>query len=644
MVSVQIYGTDIFLETTDSNITYIKTAGDLGEITTVNSSYSWSMKFPKSPNNTQVLDSLGLVGSTSRKPYEKVYVNLLDNGYPIVIKGLLNIKETNDNYNIYIQEGFIDFLKDINVDTIGEDLDVSPLNHTRNLATIVNSLSLSLPYAYLISDVNGAYLPNENDTTNLDPRYMSPYANVGFIWDLIFSTYGWTYTMNDQVNQSINDYWMSYPSEIVFDDSAGVEIADLGLTNGLAIRDSGPALIWSVPLPNRIIDANYILPSNLSSINYIIQETGNYEITFGSRGNVILEDYNSNVRQVIYLNRFYINGVKVQNGADSGGDLTTFQAQLFQGDVLTLKVYTPQTAPYTTVNIHQAVVKVSYLNQGQVDFTKALIKYKISDFLKEIMIREALTPFVDAENKHIEFLTLTERVGADSVNWTDKYSKRISETYLYKDYAQNNYLVHKYENDVDDYNNGNLFISNLNLEEEKDIFVSKSFSPSNELRPFEYNNVEYQVPRLPMFEVEVSEDKDTGNLIGTYKFLKDRFFFVKSVQSTRDIYIDTSLVSTPPLVSLSGVTFSDIVADEYENFNRISDDAKVHTIELALSLMDILTLDLRKIYYFEQEGSFYILNSLSYKTGQKCKGVFLKVQPLERNRAFSNAFSGAFSI
>src|SRR5690606_3688676 len=175
MVTVQLY-TGQILEAKYADITYVKTAGDLGELTSVNSSYSWTMKFPKTPQNTQALDGLGLVGSGSRRPYEKIYCNLLDNGYPIAIKGLLNVKETREDYNIFIQEGFVDFLKDIKNSTIGESLDLSELDHTRNYESIVGSFGLNLPYAYLVADVNGGYLLNEANTTNLDPNYMAPYA------------------------------------------------------------------------------------------------------------------------------------------------------------------------------------------------------------------------------------------------------------------------------------------------------------------------------------------------------------------------------------------------------------------------------------------------------------------------------------
>ena len=75
-------------------------------------------------------------------------------------------------------------------------------------------------------------------------------------------------------------------------------------------------------------------------------------------------------------------------------------------------------------------LNIHYLVQGEVSFTQALIKYKLSDFIKEVMTREALTPFVDSIN-NIEFLTLDERLGYEFVDWSHMYVKRTSETYLY---------------------------------------------------------------------------------------------------------------------------------------------------------------------------------------------------------------------
>ena len=145
-----------------------------------------------------------------------------------------------------------------------------------------------------------------------------------------------------------------------------------------------------------------------------------------------------------------------------------------------------------------------------------------------------------------------------------------------------------------------------------------------------------------MFEVEVSEED--GQLIGTYKHLKDRFFFVRYQPSSRDIYIDNVLAQNVPFVSINGTIFRDIVTSKYPDFFRMAFDAKVHEIEVTPALSDVLHLDLRKIYYFGQEAAFYILNKLTYNTGSPSKGEFLKIEPRPKEAAFSNGFSNAFNI
>lgn len=44
-----------------------------------------------------------------------------------------------------------------------------------------------------------------------------------------------------------------------------------------------------------------------------------------------------------------------------------------------------------------------------------------------------------------------------------------------------------------------------------------------------------------------------------------------------------------------------------------------------MSLSDILFLDLKHLYYFEQQASFYLLNKIKYETGKTTLGEFLKV-------------------
>lgn len=640
MVTIQIYDTGQVLEAIDADITYIKVSGDLADITTINSSYSWSMKFPKNPNNTQVLEGLGLVGSGSTSPYRKIYCNLLDNGYPIAVKALLNVKATNaDSYDIFIQEGFIDFQKDITNDTLGEALDLSELDHTRDINTITNSFALNLPYAYLISDVNGGYKANVNNTTNLDPQYMAPFANVGYLWDLIFSTYGWNFTIAPDVRISLNSTWMSYPSEIVYDDSNPLEVANVSATNVQARPLSRSNQV--IPLPSGILDSAYV--TRIGADEFRVVADGNYTVSFGSTGIVYLEDRYGNRRTTRYTNRLYVNGQFVASGETSdAGTTRQVQIQFHQGDVVSLHATPFTTDQDTLVSVDQATLTIGVISQGEVSFTSALIKYKVVDFIKEIMVREALTSFVDVESKTIKFLTLNERLDAEVVDWSDKYVSRTNETYLYRDYAQQNYFRHKYSSEFEDFNDGVLNVPNENLDEEATIYQSNSFSPDENFSTFVSNGDEYPITRLPMFEVEV---KEVGGAIDlNYKFIKDRFFFVKSQQSERQIYIDGNLQNGYPSVSADSSTFKNIFFTKYSSFRLLSEQAKVHEIELALSVADIIHLDLSKRYRFDNEAAIYILNRLKWKSGAITTGEFIMARPQDLDHSFSNAFSNAFRI
>lgn len=644
MVTIQIYDTGQVLEAIDADITYIKVAGDLADITTINSSYSWNMKFPKNPNNTQVLEGLGLVGSGSTSPYRKIYCNLLDNGYPIAVKALLNVKATNaDSYDIFIQEGFIDFQKDIANDTLGEALDLSELDHIRNVNTITDSFALNLPYAYLISDVNGGYLNNINNTTNLNPKYMAPFANVGHLWDLIFEHYGWNFTIAPNVRISLNATWMSYPSEIVYDDSDPLEVANLSGTDvrGRPVGGIGNRQDQVIPLPSGTLDSSYLVRQGGDEFRVLVD--GNYIIAFGSNGIVRLEDQYGNRRTTGYTNRIYINGqLAVSGGNNTSGEIRQAQLQLHQGDVIRLQARAFTTEIDTSVDVDYATLTLGVLSQGEVSFTSALIKYKVVDFIKEIMVREALTSFVDVESKTIKFLTLNERMDAEVEDWSSRYVSRVNETYLYRDYAQQNYFRHKYSSEFEDFNDGVLNVPNENLDEEATVYQSNSFSPDENFSTFVSNGDEYPITRLPMFEANVKET--AGAIEIEYKFLKDRFFFVKSSQSTRNIYIDNNLQNGYPSVQVGDSVFKNIFFTKYENFNLLSQQAKVHEIELALSVADIIHLDLSKRYRFDNEAAIYILNRLKWKSGAIITGEFIMARPQDINHSFSNAFSNAFRI
>src|SRR5690606_38037597 len=186
MVELIINGQYVDLKST--GVKYVKQVNDLADVTTVNTSYSYSLKVSKTPNNTKIFKGLGIVGDTSRIPYTKNRTQLIDNGAMIVSNGVSTIKETDDDYKVVVQDGIIDFFRAIENKTIGTDLDLSELSHTKNAANIVASFT-NPDYRYLISEYNGKTI---KDGT-LNPDYQVPSINQMYIFEKIMAYAGYTY-------------------------------------------------------------------------------------------------------------------------------------------------------------------------------------------------------------------------------------------------------------------------------------------------------------------------------------------------------------------------------------------------------------------------------------------------------------------
>src|SRR5690606_14277641 len=139
MVELRINGQSVDLSL--ARVKYVKQANDLADVTTVNTSYSYSLTVPKTPNNTRIFKGLGIVGDTSRIPYTKNRTELIHNGAMIVSNGVSTVKETGDTYKVVVQDGIIDFFRAIENKTIGKDLDISELSHTKNATNIVASFT-----------------------------------------------------------------------------------------------------------------------------------------------------------------------------------------------------------------------------------------------------------------------------------------------------------------------------------------------------------------------------------------------------------------------------------------------------------------------------------------------------------------------
>ena len=252
-------------------------------------------------------------------------------------------------------------------------------------------------------------------------------------------------------------------------------------------------------------------------------------------------------------------------------------------------------------------------------------------------MRFALTPFIDVENKHIKFLTLSERINTNNVkDWTDKFIKRTDENYIYKDYAQRNWLKHKYNDENATFNNGFLSVSNQTLQPQKDLYSSKFYSFNNEITSF-YDS-DFTNNSFPIWNREIKEtiNNDTTPPTKTYdvnyKGLSNRFYFIRRKILPKTINIGSQLLrieetaNDVAIVDTKNLSYSSVI-NNYKDFVKVLNDTRIHEIELFLNINDLLDLDLESLYYFSQENQYYILNRITIDlTNNINKGEFIRVK------------------
>ena len=413
MVTVQIIGTDDELDLLDGRVTYVKQAADIGEITKVNTSYSWGMKFPKTPNNTRILEGLGIAGDTSTAPYRKIYCNILDNGLPIVNKGLLKIRGTEgDEYKAYVQDGIIDFFTDISTDKISDVLDLSALDHENTVANIIASFTGNI-YRYVIASYNGPPLANVGTTTNLNPFGMVPSINIEYLWDALFDYYGWTYS--GDIN--LSGLWMTYPNAIGFSDEGNTTL--LTATPKIRTYDTtNDQDTHRLQFDAITLDSEYIynvFPGQ--DHTFAFYQAGNYRVKFNVEG-FFWETWPP--RQHNFLAIVRVNGVNVGEYSLSDEDTVVVTDIIAYSNTIVQIQIINTTGQGGTMYVTGGSLEIETLGVQTVSFSQALIKYKVADFFKEILTRQALVPFADIDNKNIEFKSLSNRLSAPYIDWSSK--------------------------------------------------------------------------------------------------------------------------------------------------------------------------------------------------------------------------------
>ena len=610
----------------DKNLKYNIQANDIAEVKDRQATYTNSYSLPKTAHNVRQLGGLGIASDTSPYPYQKPDIMVKIDGFPIIVKGWLNVKSTDDEYKIYIYAGIVDFFKTIENKTLGADLDLSEINHDKNLSTVIASFT-NPNYRYLITDYNGlTHFGNNGDTINID--YLVPSVNVRYLWDKVHVASGFTYSGLIFDSSKFNNLWITYPKPVPVDNTEFVKEA-IGWQN-ITTVNTDPSNINN--FYRQLISGDLV-----DNTKFIAPATGYFKIVFDA-DIAVTYNFSHNLQYFISINQEGVpfsersNSVMMGNFPHISQHVNTETIVfLNQGDVVSF--YDFRFMSNGVVNWSTDFnIKIHKFLGGSVSFTDELKAFKITDFITDILNVFGLTPFTDEHSKNIDYLLMAERlVTADVEDWTDKFIKRTNESYVFNSYAQQNIFAYQYNDKEADHNNGAIGINNLNLKESTTVYKSKMYSPEKFPTQFYFGSIGFKTMLIYKIYDKDIKDKNGVQEIN-YKGLDKRFHYAKSNVLSTTVKIGSKslglvqTVNSVPYADFSGLSWRELIYSFYQPYGKILNDSRLHSINLYLYPADVLSLDLRKLYYFAQEGQYYILNKINYDGDDSTKAEFIRVK------------------
>lgn len=577
----------------DGNFTYTRQVADIGDVSTSNSDHTNTFQIIKDQNSIEAFKGLSLVGSLSLVPYTKIDSQLVADSIPIVNEGWTQITEaTKSHFKISIINGNIDFWKAIEGVTLA-DIDLSLADHIKNREGVKDSW-MNDYYKYIVGQyTNFNYGPADAYNTDV----LNPAISEKYIFDQIFAYIGMTYQMTP-----IIDSWLVVPKENE--------------------SDTTPATVMYLEIYNEqgdYLDGTYDVDFTLLEI---------YEGSFDQTTHKITVDSPAYYKHSIDFTRATARyGIRGRDGQDSievlpidiylevNGVRVSSDVWIAPADNVYLRIVPIKNEDLVDLGFPDYTI-IAYLEATiqdfEFDFTRlvdvyytfdtALAQVTAKDFVKQIMHRYSFTLFYDKKN--VEFMTFDERLDAPTVPIISM-KERKSEKYLYRGYAQRNLLVHKYDVEGEDFNNGLIVSDNRNLKLEDVLISSFTYSQSVDgvMRMWEFGKAD-----------------ENGRV--TWKLLKDRFFSVRQKTEDGNIKLYSDFENLPvqnyvgPIsrVDFEKTGFRYFTETYYQGFqNRILNKTKTHLLELDMSIGKFIQIDLKKKVHIRDEAAEYLINKAVYK-------------------------------
>lgn len=612
----------------EDTIQYTFNTGNIADMSLSKSNYTEAFNIPKiSLQAVRLFNGLGIPAHISGTPYQIKNVDVLDEYCLVYTANLILLETTEDFYKATAISGTYDIFSLMGNKTFA-DIPAIGLNlplKTPSKVAEINALGLPSAMQFAIANYGGITHVDYGSDIRINVDCMAISYNMKYLWDNIFQHIGVDQSV-DPFGKNFEVWYFTFPYPPLDSIVEADTIAFSGLNTAISGNVTGPN-----PAPGSTNFTNIVSTSlwNRSGRTFTCASTGRYMIEF--KDGIIAQYFRNlswarkGLNVVFKKNGNQIAAVKgytvLQGDRQSFKFIESFNA----GDVLTWEyLVDAEDDVWVTWHTGDNNFSISTIKITD-DGVKTILGTKISDFVKEFMNRYGLIGFL--KNKKIDFIDIKTILDSDPIDWSDKYHKRTSQIYDIG-WCQNNYLKHSYVNEGSDYYDLNITSQNLNTPPERNVIESKVFVASQ-------NNANFSL----------GGDPSTGDRVNTRAYLtysadnnnnikteKRNFWQRLDLLSSSYTAVFGSLAMTDRAESTGVITVADDTYDvyfkispEWASISKIVEFPQQDTIELNLTIADIVGLDQSRLYYFKQEAAYFMLSGLSYKYGQIAIGKFNKV-------------------
>ncbi|MGD2113433.1 MAG: PKD domain-containing protein [Acidobacteriota bacterium] len=458
----------------DKPITRRIQIGEVTSMTERKSSFSYTIKIPKTSRNKAFFEMLGTMGNTSRKPYEEVLADYVVDGVYLVSNGYAIIRESSgEDYQINLIDG-IRSLSELLKDKKLSDLPLEDLNHILTTQNYIDSYSNKEGFIYAIADFGRGV------SSAIKVEKQAPSIFTHTLFRRIFEANGLTlqgefFTTNEKYLNEVltpsRGYTLEY-SSVISEDKGG--------TTSNTVSEYETSNEYLTQTEKITLVNNSLVGASISDGEILFSVAGTYRLDiavdynlYETYASIIVKKNGSAISYISLLTDEYSKTKKIVFSVSAGDKISVYITASSYYDY-----YYQQEGGYQyyTLNYSASIISTLYLQTGgqvisPIDYIGEMNQL---DFLKDVINRYGLVlhPVQNTNEfkfKRIEAL-LSDRATAE--DWSSKLVSIDSEDYV-SGYAKTNKASFKYdESIVVPTNDGELLIDNVNAESEKTMFTS----------------------------------------------------------------------------------------------------------------------------------------------------------------------------